>query len=369
MANLLTFVAALTAAHFVASSLRNWRDAIRLVPIGSVAPSIIRDYKTVPLCFIGGETVLTYCLTYIYGRVWISPKARKQAALCDRIVFLNRDRTCRYQRSPIEPGMLIQATVAEGENSRHIHRSARRCIIGNELVLAMLFPMQSGERYQTPVRCITVRARARSGHDRSDIVPTRVIEWEVIDPTGIGANVDTSLEHNTVPHSAFWLVSRDTYGEGDSARAQSGSRFYSYGTDRRRGFLSWCVMVIVKLSTLTAVVVAASIVSGNTKTDSTIQIVLAAVLIVLVFKFIWHMVEKEFPERLRVKAPNERQRVRVLWMWTATVYRELEWHGSTRRSLAVGNRIRRVGFWQQLYFMCWEPLIDWLRREDVTDDE
>ena len=364
IADLLTFVAVLTAVHFAASSLRNWRDAIRLVPIGSIDPTMVRDYKTVPLCFIGGETVLTYFLTYIYGRVWISPKARKQAALCDRVVFLNRDRSYRYRCSPIEAGMLVQATVGEGENSRHIRRSARRCTIGNQLILAVLLPTQNGEQYQPQVRCITVRARARarSAHDGPDILPARVIEWEVIDPTGIGASTDSTLERQGVPHSAFWLVSKEMPGDSDSIPTSGGCSTH-YGSDRRRGFLSWCVMKVFKLSAVLLVITLASVVHDSISARTSIGFVAVVAIMVLPFKFMWNLKQHDQPERFRVRAPTVRERVRVIGRWTTAVYRKLEWHGSTRRSLAVGNRIRRVGFWQQFQFVCWEPLLDRLRKK------
>ena len=367
--DLLTLVGVLIAVHFVASSLRNLRDALRLVPIGSITPSVVEQYKTVPLCFIGGNTVLTNVVVYLYGRLWIRPKARKQGALCDQVSFLNRDRTRRYRCGTLEPGMLIQVRVSEGENSRHIRRSARRCTFGNELQLAILFPTQDGEQYEESVRCIAVRSRARSARDRPDRVPTRVIEWEVIDPTGIGATADSLLERDRVDLSAFWLISRELFGNEGPVQARTGGVFYSYGSNRRRGFVSWCSTSLIKLLALVIGLRVADAVFSYTDTNLTLSLVLLVVVLVVFYKLIRYVVEQGLPERFKSRAPTVREKARMLGMWPTTVYRELEWHGSTRRSLAVGNRIRRVGFWQQIRFLCWEPVIDWFRRQFGRGDE
>ena len=361
IADLLTLVGVLTAVHFVGSSLRNLRDALRLVPIGSITPSMVEEHKAVPLCFIGGKTLLTNVVTYLYGRLWMHPKARKQAALCNGVAFLSQDGTMQYRSNTLEPGMLIQARLSEGENSRHIRRSARRCTLGNELVLAIMFPTEDGQQYEEFTRCITVRSRARSARDGTDCIPPRVIEWEVIDPSVIGATTDSLLGRRQVARSAFWLVSRESSDDEDPVRSRSGGVFYSYGSNRRRGFVSWCSTILTKLVAIVVGVKVAEATYSYADTNTAVSLVLLAILLILLYKATRYLVEQELPERFRIMAPTVRERVRVLGMWTTTVYRELEWHGSTRRSLALGNRIRRVGFWQQFRFLCWKPFVDWLR--------
>lgn len=363
LTELLTIVGAFTAVQFVARSLRNLRDVVRLVPIWNVTPSMVRDHKTVPLSFIGGDTVLATVITYIYGRLWIRPSAKKQVALCDQIVFLNRDRTARDRGDAVEAGGLIQAILSEGENSRHIRRSARRCTIGSELVLAMLFPTQDRSQFETPVRCITVRARARSARDKLERVPTRVIEWEIIYPAGIGTIMDSSLEGHEVRPDTFWLVSKErTLHAGDHDRLRSGGVFYSHGSSRLRGFLSLCVMSCFKLAMGLLALMTTGILLSVTDSYLTILVLSVVIPLFLVYRLFRYVLEQELPERFKSQAPTVRQKVRVFGMWTTTVYRKLEWHGSTRRSLAIGNRIRGVGFWQRFNFMCWEPLVDWIRR-------
>ena len=362
LGHLPTLVAALRAIQFVASVVRNWREAIRLVPIGSVTPSMVNEYKTVPLCFVGGETVFPSIVTQIYGRLWIAPGARKQAVLCDQVVFLNRDRTVLRQQSTLEAGMLIQAAVSEGENSRHIRRCTRYCSIGGEVTLAMLFPTLNREQYEKTVRCVTVRSRARLVQDTLDRVPTRLIEWEVIDPSGIGASTDLSLEHDQVSKSALWLVSKEVGCVDDPVRARTGRKFYAFGSNRWRGFLSWCVTRITKLSTIMLAVIVAGMMAINAKLTVASALFILAVMVIVIYKCSRYMVMQVVPERFRAQAPTVREKIKVLGLWRGTVYHELEWHGSTRRSLAVGNRIRRVGIWQKFVLMLWEPLVNWVEK-------
>ena len=51
----LQIVSAFAALQFVASALKNFRAARRLVPIGSVDPTMVEKYKTVPVCFVGSD--------------------------------------------------------------------------------------------------------------------------------------------------------------------------------------------------------------------------------------------------------------------------------------------------------------------------
>ena len=360
VSDLLTLFAILAAVQFVALSLRNSRDAIRLVPIGSVTPSIVREYKTVPLCFVGGETLLTNIVKVVYGNLWLLAKARKQAALCDRIVFLNRDYMPLDREAAMEAGMIAQAIASEGEDSTHIRRSARRCRRGTELVLAMLFPTEDGQRYETPVRCVAVRSRARPVRDTNDRVePTRGIEWEVLDPIGLGASVDSSLERHEVPLSAFWLASQEHDGEGVPVRLRVGDLSYRYGANRWCGLLSWGITNIFRLVLPTGGVVVVAVALGihrNYLQSFTIQ----AVSLVLFYSIVISMARRflGFPYRSRAQGPRVRGHDGLRGIWTG--YHAVPWHGSTRRSLAVGNRIRGVGVCRQFVFLYWKPLLKWL---------
>ena len=250
LADVLKLFAVLSAVQFAARSLRNIRDAIRLVPIGGVTPSMVREHKTVPLCFMGGETILASVVTYCYGKLWIGPKARKQAALCDRIVFLDRDDTPLDPDRPVVAGTVVQVVLSEGEDWRHIRRS-------------LLLPTEGGERYTEQVRCVAVRSRARSVFDTpngEDV--TRVIEWEVIDPVGLRMSTDVALERHQVAPSAFWLVSKVDPDEARPVRPKFGTVAYAYGSNRIRGFIAWCATSIVRLLLIMAGVVGVGVVVG-----------------------------------------------------------------------------------------------------------
>ena len=358
MSDLLTLIAVLTGVQFVARSLRNARDAIRLVPLASITPSMVGKYKTVPLRFVGADTVLMNIVMYIYGRVWISPKARKQVALCDQIVFLNRDGSSILVNHTLDAGTIIQIKLAEGENSRHIRRSNRRCTIGKELTLAILLPEYSRDRYQEQVRCITIRSRARTSGGRSDILPPRMIEWEVIDPTGFRVRTDSLLERHEVSTSAFWLICQDGC-EQDLVRPSTGGLFYPYGSTSYRGFLSFCISIMSRLVIVLLLVMVGIILSVR---HTQLAYVLAPLIpVLLIYKAARYMMQWDLLKRFRTRSPVMRSTTNIA-RWTITEYRTLPWHGSTRRSLAVGHRIRRVGFWQQVFFSYWEPSVDFIRR-------
>lgn len=364
LTDLLAIIGLFTAVQFVAISLRNLQDAIRLVPIGSITPSIVHEYKTVPLCFVGGDTVLINIVTNIYGRLRIRPMARKQAALCDWIVFLDGDHIRRSRHNTVKAGMIIQATLSEGEFSPHIRRSARRSKTGNELVLAILFPTENRQTFESQVRHITVRSRARPVRDRPGRVPSRVIEWEVIDPAGIGSKADTLVDQHDVPCSSFWLVSQETEDTDDSFPPRFGRVFYAYGSNRPRGFASLCVTSSVKLFIIILTFRAADV-AQNLGPSIDFMLRLTSLLLAVMFSYniFRYSVARMSSEWIIMVAPTVHRRLSALGMWMTNLHHRLEWHGSTLRSLAVGNRIRRIDFWQQFRFVCWKPFVSWLSRK------
>ena len=368
LADLLALVAIFTGIHFIASSLRNWRDAIRLVPIGSIDPEMVQEHGTVPLCFAGGNTLLMHLLAKTYGRLFITPKAKKQAVLCDNIAFLERDRSYQHRQNPVRPGMIIQAKTAEGENSYHVRKSARRCTIGNELALALLFPSEDRKCFQTPVRCITVRARARTNRDDASIVPNRTVEWEVVDPAGIGARTDTRLSADKVPLSAFWLISHDHDSDISEPNPKFRNFFYPYGSTRLRGFASYIVVTVTKL-TLIILAIGAWAILADSSFDAAAQISAVVLMLYVVYKLFRTSFRDDLPERRKLQAPRAKKSVTLFGRYTLSTYHKLEWHGSTRRSLAIGDRLRHVAFWQQFKFNHWEPFmerlnksLDWFRK-------
>lgn len=305
---------------------------------------MVREYKTVPLCFVGSTTVLAHTLCYVYGRLWIRPRARKQAALCDGVVFLNGQNTRKPQLHNVEAGMLVQATLSRGENSRHVRRSARRSKVGNELILAILFPTIGGEEYEQQVRCVSVRARARSTHDKANIIPPRVIEWEVVDPAGIGSRTDYVLKRREVPHDAFWLVTQEPQAESP-VQSRLGRVFYPYGSTRWRGSLSLCLIILIEWLSFVAATLVATFAFVFNHTQLILQIApVALVMLLWIYRLIRNVGRWSAPDKFSAQAPSARQKVRFRGI-SMSIFHKLEWHGSTRRSLSVGNRLRRVGFW------------------------
>jgi len=372
LADVLTLFAVLSAVQFTARSLRNVRDAIRLVPIGSVTPSMVREHKTVPLCFMGGETLLASVVIWLYGKLWIGPKARKQEARCDRIVFLDRDDMPLDPGRPVGAGTVVQVVVSEGEDWKHIRKSARRCRRGTELVLAMLLPTGGGERYTTQVRCFAVSSRARSVWDNPDGEGlTRVIEWEVVDPVGLRMSIDTSLERHQVPPSAFWLVLDVDHDEGSSVHQGFGTVAYAYGSSRVRGLVAWCVTSIVRLLLTIAGVVGVGVVVGVATNLFPAELSLLTVLqgaglllLLMVLQAAGFLLSYRISLfGVRLIAHAMRSTTQGLTGHHMGRLRPADysppWHGATRRSLAIGDQMRRVSFWQRFRFLRWEPFVVW----------
>ena len=69
---------ALLVAQFAINSLKGYRNARRLVPIGSITPAMIEDNETVPVCFLNSETRLLRTLLWLYGRFWVRQHSPKQ---------------------------------------------------------------------------------------------------------------------------------------------------------------------------------------------------------------------------------------------------------------------------------------------------
>lgn len=362
LTHILTIVGLFTAVQFVSNSLKNWREAIRLVPIGNITPPMVSKYKTIPLCFKGSDKALASAITYTYGRLWIRPMARKQAALCDRIVFLDGDLVRQSRQAVMEAGMIVQATLSDSEFSPHIRRSARRCRLGSELVLAILFPTQDRQRYEPQVRCITVRSRARPAQDRPGRVPTRVIEWEVIDPAGIGARRDDALERHDVPDSCFWLVSQEEEGEDSPIRRRFSRVLYAYGSDWKLGSVTLVTTSVIKLSLIVLLSRMAEFTQFDQRISLGLLLISISLMLVFGYNLARYIVVQMSSELLITFAPSVHRTLSATGIWMSTLHHRLEWHGSTLRSLAVGNRIRRVMFWQQFHFVCWDPFVRWLRR-------
>ena len=205
----LQIVSAFAAVQFVASALKNFRAARRLVPIGSVDPTMVEKYKTVPVCFVGSDNRLTRIILWVYSRMWLGRKAKKQAFVCDHVFFFDEDGAALVRDRSLSAGQRVRIRVAVGESDSHVYRSAKRCAVGNELLLAVAFRASDMTEYQEYVRCISVRARCRRVPEEGADVPKSLLEWQVMDPVGIGARTDSRLAWSEVPQSALWLFSRE----------------------------------------------------------------------------------------------------------------------------------------------------------------
>ena len=360
----LQIVSAFAAVQFVASALKNFRAARRLVPIGSVDPTMVEEHKTVPLCFAGSENRLTRIILWIYSRAWLGRKAKKQAFVCDNVFFFDEDGAALVRDRSLSAGHRVRIRVVVGESDSHVYRSARRSAVGNELLLAVVFRASNMTEYREHVRCISVRARCRRVPEEGADVPKSLLEWQVMDPGGIGAKSDSRLVWSEVPQSALWLFSREVCDDkngrvlpSDRIELPGSGIAYAYGSTRWKGFGSLCVKIA---SCLLAIRIASMVDSAlaDGSTDSVESYPLTSLLMLLL---LFKVIISVLPRRFKIGVPVMREATDLPPIFLSnTVERKLLWHGSTRRSLALGDNIRRAELWRQLRFDYWEPLWQWI---------
>ena len=347
---------AVAAAQLLANSLKNFRTARRLVPIGSISPSMIEECRTIPLCFVGSEHRLTRGLLWAYARLWIRRSSTKQAFLCDEITFSRAggDPLPRVER--LKPGNRVQATLAIGESVSHARRSAIRSAVGSELVLAIVSRTGHKDRYRRKARCITVRARSSPRQDGSTTLPTRRLEWEVINPTGVGARADARRTWERTPTSAVWLIAHETRdGKKDRGRIQSGQKltvmpFYASGSSPWPGFGSAVVRTVGRVGLIGlffAVLIRSEWAWNAAALWQYSALGILFYMNILIFRHV-------FSFAFKVKSP-------VMLSGQGQNEFKLPWHGATTRSLALGDRLRKVALVEGLRFQFWEPTTTWIQ--------
>lgn len=357
----LQFIAILTSVHFVATLLRNIRTASRLVPIRSVSPAIVESYNTIPLTFVGSDSRITQSILRFYGRVWIRRKAIKQPFLCDEILIVAQDGTrCAWDR-PVVAGDRIRVVLGIGESESHVYRSGRRSSNASELQLVMVFPDESGENFQDCVRSVHVTASGRPVADVGGVLLDREFEWLVIEPAALSADVDRELPWNEVPPSAVWLFCRHPYdenvcrlGEIDDADTQGLKLLYAYGSSRRSGLFALILTSVVRYLVFLTV----AVFSIDPSAPRPLQFAAALVLMVWLLR----IYRSTFLSRFKIKPPKLKSPEGLLGDFGLSfVDTSIAWHGSTKRSLAVGDRVRRAELWRQLHYEYWEPSVARLR--------
>ena len=294
---------------------------------------------------------MTRALLWLYGRLWVRRSSTKQAFLCDDIEFSRRDGTAIPPSDRLEAGNRVRVTVAVGESRSHARRSAVRCAIGSELVLAIVTRTDDKGRYRNKARCITVRHRSVSRHSGSTTLPARTLEWDVIGPAGSGPTVDRKRGWSCVPHSALWLICHETAkGRKSKERIQAGRPpstvvpFYASGSNSWRGFGSALVRTLGRTMCIGLLVVAIFASHGIWNGYSLSRILTLSVVLyvnAIIFKHLFSVLYRIEPPAGLVGGSNRQA--------------NLPWHGATIRSLAIGDRLRNVGLSAFLGFQFWEP--------------
>lgn len=348
---------AVALVQLLMNSLKNFRTARRLVPIGNMCPSMIEECNAIPLCFVGSEKRLTRALLWLYARVWIRRSSTKQAFLCDAIEFLTEESNTLSPSVGLKPGDRVEATFALGESRSHARRSAVRSAVGSELVLAIVRRSDNRARYERQVRCVTVRAQGVPRSNGSTTLPSRTLQWQVINPTGVGSRADMRRSWESTPASAVWLVLHETLqARRDRELIQSGQGlprvrpFYSSGSSPSSGFGLAFLRTVGRVSSIGLFFAVLILSEWDWSTLTAWRFGLLGILFYVNALMFRHI----FSFAFRVKAP-------VHFPTGSSQDTKLPWHGATTRSLALGDSRRRAGLAARLSFLYWEPTKSWIR--------
>ncbi|WP_419865389.1 hypothetical protein [Candidatus Poriferisodalis sp.] len=277
-----------------------------------------------------------------------------------------------YLRRPnddFEIGDKLVARVAVSEVAAHAYRSSKRTSRGNEATVVLARPSHQPGDDHYEIRLIPVRARARGiPFDEVDKPePNRWLEWMIISPTRPLTDPSGPGDYLDVPSSAFWLFARADPQADIAASTRKGwlkipgmRLAHAYGSTVGKGLAS----LVLKLLVLASFVIplrnvdipkAPSLSTADLGQFmvETFQFVAALIVTALMFKALSAAVSR----RYRIEPPFAKVPVRHKWIAEgAMVTKELLWPGSTRRALALGNRLRGVDYWRQFVFDTLEPL-------------
>ena len=350
----LQLIAIIASVQVMATLLRNIRTASRLVPIRSVTPRVVFEHDTIPLRFVGSDGRIVQTLLRIYGRVWLGRTAIKQAFLCDEILFCSANGDRHSLDKPVVAGDRLQATLAVGESESHAFVSVKRGSLGGELQVVIAFPQEDGEAYERDLRSVYVSA-GRPVDDGEGVPVIREFEWRIVEPSALDAHPDTSIQWSEVPSSALWLFCRHPYNERvcrlptvyESDFRDKGFR-YAFGSSKWKGFWSLVVSGTVRVLVILALIG----IFLNPHASRALWLISALVLSIWLMRAYRSM----FLSRFKVKKPDIKESLGVLsYLGLAFDETAVAWHGSSRRSVAIGDKIREAELWRQLHYEYWEP--------------
>ena len=351
----LQLIALITSLQVMATLLRNTRNAGRLVPVRSVNPRIVSEHNTIPLRFAGSDGRIAQSLLRLYGRVWLSRKAIKQPFLCDEVLFCSANGDRYALDHPLEAGDLLQATLAVGESESHAFVSAKRSATGGELQLVVAFPNEEQIAYGTRVRSLYVSSM-RPLDDGEGVPLNRELEWRIVEPSALDARLDQWIPWSEVPPSALWLFARCPYDElvcqmprVDEGDFQRNRLSYAFGSSKLKGLSSLLLTGLVR--GLSILILLGTLLDPYAARP--LRLVSLAVLLVWTLR----TYRSTFFSRFKIRAPHIREPLGIMGaLGLSFENTPVAWHGSARRSLAIGDMIRKAELWRQLHYEYWEPI-------------
>ena len=341
------------------SQIRRVRRACTLVPIGSATPDWVRFHHGMPLRFVGDSSAFLDSLARWYGRTVLPRHAPKNAfvALRSDVEFrdggflsdLDRDAAAEID---FIPGDRVIVALAPGESVSHLNSVLRKHSQRGLVRLAFADEITGQNSYTEHAASVWVRGRCVEIDFEEHGMPLSVVKFDIVEPdTSDGAVEEAVIWRdvvserlvffNTVPDPG-WLEEPSRSG-----LVWAPSRFLcSFGSRFTTGAASAALRAALMTALVGGPIVALTHWPGETEPSLGTQLAVSAPAYAwLLFK----LREAVFPGR-QVEPPCLRTWGRRVGLTRLRLVTWRMWHGSSRRCLAIGDRLRNRCLWLTFRF-------------------
>lgn len=345
--------------RWLGSGVRRARQASTLVPIGTITPELVRRHHGAPLRFVGDPSDLLDWLVGWYGRTLLARQAPKNAFVAQWTDAELREGGLWSELSPdaaaergLVPGDRIFVALAPGESVSHLNSVLRRQASRRMVRLAFVDEIPGENLYTEYGLSVWVRERCVEEPFEEHGRPFSIVKLEVVAPdTPDGEACEDVLCRDVVNEQAviFNTAPDPTWLEKPSRTGLQWAP-YRYMAAFGSRLATGAAMAVVRL-VLFAVLfggygAALWFWPGGAGTSLGWQIVLSLpILVPPGFKLpviVW--------TKRQVKPPCIRMWIGYIGLLPHRAAYWREWHGSSRRCLAIGDRERFRSLWQRVRF-------------------
>ena len=328
--------------------------------MNDLTPRVIGRHRTIPLCFEQTRFGPIRVIRRIYQLILMGRRAPKQPYLYSRLAFYNSYGFRIPTTNTLSAGdkLLIQLEI--GESATHLLRSARYSAVGREIMLAIATTKSTGNKFKRRLRCVYVRLPARIPPPRDDGLRDSQIIWDVISPSKIGSSAESYERLESVPSDAIRLYPSgqlSTWSPGiiDSSRPRFKGEaiLYEYGSTAFRGsialFIKSLVIIAIMVSTVWNEDLLLEILNRNWVLAVAAIAATVALICYCARRLTSYNLRRHRPAMFGVALPARMidPRISIECLNQGDPEQNplrLRWHGSSRRSLAIGDHCRNVAW-------------------------